>query len=240
MAQNPTSLKTAFWLGYRDTIPFWLVVGPFGLLFGAVATEAGLNIIQTMVMTVLVVAGAAQFTALTLMGENAPTLIILAASLAVNLRMAMYSAALAPHLGREPLGMRVLYAYFMVDQSFAIAVNKYTETPSMTPRQKGIYYMGSFLCVFPVWVGSTLTGALIGAQIPPEYALDFALPICFIALSAPMMRSLPHFVAATVSMVGAVLFVNIPYSLGLLLAAFIAMMVAARTELWLKRRHSDG
>jgi predicted branched-subunit amino acid permease len=238
MAQTPTSTKSAFWLGYRDTIPFWLVVGPFGLLFGAVATEAGLNLFETIVMTVMVVAGAAQFTALTLMGENAPVLIILAAALAVNLRMAMYSAALAPHLGREPLGMRVLYAYFMVDQSFAIAINKYNECPEMTMRQKGVYYMGSFLCVFPVWTVMTLVGALIGAQIPPEYALDFALPICFIALSAPMMRSLPHFVAAIVSMIGAVLFVNIPYSLGLLLAAFIAMVVAAQLELWLKRRQA--
>jgi predicted branched-subunit amino acid permease len=240
MAQTPTSLKSAFWLGYRDTIPFWLVVAPFGLLFGAVATEAGLNIVETMVMTILVVAGAAQFTALTLMSENAPTLIILAAALAVNLRMAMYSAALAPHLGREPLGMRVLYAYFMVDQSFGMAINKYAECPEMTARQKGIYYMGSFLCVFPVWGISSLVGALVGAQIPPEYALDFALPICFIALSAPMMRSLPHFVAAIVSMIGAVLFVNIPFSMGLLLAAFIAMIVAAQTEQWLERRRANG
>lgn len=240
MAQTPTSTKSAFWLGYRDTIPFWLVVGPFGLLFGAVATEAGLNLFETMVMTVLVVAGASQFTALTLMAENAPVLIILAAALAVNLRMAMYSAALAPHLGREPLGMRVLYAYFMVDQSFAIAINKFNDSPEMTVRQKGVYYMGSFLCVFPVWTVMTLVGALIGAQIPPEYALDFALPICFISLSAPMMRSLPHFVAAIVSMIGAVLFVNIPYSLGLLLAALIAMMAAAQLELWLKRRQAHG
>ena len=240
MARRPTSTKSAFWLGYRDTLPFWLVVGPFGLLFGAVATEAGLNLFETIVMTVMVVAGAAQFTAITLMSENAPTLIILVAALAVNLRMAMYSAALAPHLGREPLGMRVLYSYFMVDQSFAIAINKYTECPDMTVRQKGAYYAGSFLCVFPVWTSMTVLGAVIGAQIPPEYALDFALPICFIALSAPMMRSLPHFVAAIVSMIGAVLFVNIPYSLGLLLAAFIAMMVAAQLELWLKRRQAHG
>ncbi len=240
MAKNITSNKSAFWLGYRDTLPFWLVVGPFGLLFGAVATEAGLNLFEAMVMTTLVVAGASQFTALTLMGENAPVFIILLTALAVNLRMAMYSAALAPHLGREPLGMRVLYAYFMVDQSFGVAINKYEENPDMTPRQKGLYYAGSFMSVFPLWLITSLLGALVGAQIPPEYALDFALPICFIALSAPLMRSLPHFVAAIVSMLGTVLFVNIPYSLGLLLAAFIAMMVAAQLELWLKRRQANG
>ena len=94
---DPTSSKSAFWLGYRDNIPFWLIVAPFGMLFGAVATEAGFTIIQTMIMTAFVVAGSSQFTALTLLQDGAPTLIILATSLAVNLRMAMYSAALVPH-----------------------------------------------------------------------------------------------------------------------------------------------
>ena len=116
---DPTSSKSAFWLGYRDNIPFWLIVAPFGMLFGAVATEAGFTIIQTMIMTAFVVAGSSQFTALTLLQDGAPTLIILATSLAVNLRMAMYSAALVPHLGRAPLGMRALFAYFLVDSAVA-------------------------------------------------------------------------------------------------------------------------
>jgi predicted branched-subunit amino acid permease len=47
-----------------------------------------------MTMTVLVIAGAAQFTALALLEEQAPMLIVIIAALAVNLHMAMYSAAL--------------------------------------------------------------------------------------------------------------------------------------------------
>jgi predicted branched-subunit amino acid permease len=70
------------------------VVAPFGLLLGAVSTEAGLNLIETMTMTVLVIAGAAQFTALALLEEQAPMLIVIIAALTVNLRMAIYSAAL--------------------------------------------------------------------------------------------------------------------------------------------------
>ncbi len=74
------------------------MVAPFGLLFGVVATEAGLNLVETLTLTVLVIAGAAQFTALALLEDQAPTIIVIIASLAVNLRMAMYSAALFPHL----------------------------------------------------------------------------------------------------------------------------------------------
>ena len=181
MKFSPTSKKSAFWLGYRDNIPFWLIVAPFGLLFGVVATEAGFSILQTMIMTSFVVAGSSQFTALTLLQDDAPTFIILATSLAVNLRMAMYSAALVPHLGRAPLGIRALFAYFLVDQSYATSINIYSDNPEMTLPQKCRYFMGSFACLLPVWIFSTLIGALLGTKIPPEYALDFAMPICFIA-----------------------------------------------------------
>jgi hypothetical protein len=67
-----------------------------------------------------VIAGASQFAALQLMSENAPTLIVVASALAVNLRMAMYSAALAPHLGPASLKDRALIAYMNVDQSYAL------------------------------------------------------------------------------------------------------------------------
>jgi len=240
MAKVPTSPKSAFWLGYRDTIPFWLIIVPFALLFGAVATEAGLSVVEAMSMTILVIAGASQFTALSLLQENAPTIVIVVASLAVNLRMAMYSAALVPHLGAERLGLRALYGYFMVDQSFALAINKFNEAPEMSVRIKGMYYSGCFFCLCPVWYVFSYIGIKLGAEIPPEYALDFALPICFIALVAPMMRSLPHFVAAIVSIIGALLLVNIPYSLGLLIAAVFAMMAGAQTELWLERRNANA
>ncbi|MFT6271735.1 MAG: putative branched-subunit amino acid permease, partial [Dinoroseobacter sp.] len=95
--------KSAFWLGFRDSAPFVVVVAPFALVFGVIATEAGLNLAEVMGFTFLVIAGAAQLTALQLMTENAPTVVVLVSALAVNLRMAMYSASLAPHLGNAPL-----------------------------------------------------------------------------------------------------------------------------------------
>lgn len=117
-----TTPHTAYWEGVRDGLPFILVVAPFALLFGVVATEAGLNVWETLAFSVVVIAGAAQFTALQLMQENAPTVIVLASALAVNLRMAMYSAALVPQIGHARLGLRAIMAYLMVDQAFAVAV----------------------------------------------------------------------------------------------------------------------
>ena len=117
-----TTSKSAYREGVVAGLPFTVFVIPFATLFGVVATEAGLDVAQTMGFSVLVIAGASQFTAIQLMTENAPVWVVLAAALAVNLRMAMYSASLQPHLGALPFGRRAIVAYCNLDQSFAVSI----------------------------------------------------------------------------------------------------------------------
>ena len=79
-----TPHRTAFLRGLLAALPMVVVVGPFALLFGVVATEAGLNVAETMLFSVSVFAGASQVAALQTMQENAPVLVVLATALAVN------------------------------------------------------------------------------------------------------------------------------------------------------------
>ncbi len=236
MNNGARSVNQTFLQGYRDMIPFVTIVIPFALLFGTVATEAGFNVAQVMSFSILVIAGSSQFIAVVTMADNAPTFIVLLTSLAVNLRMAMYSAALVPHFGHIPLWKRALMSYGLVDQSFAMSMNKFENEPDMSTPAKLAYYAGGFCFLAPLWFVSTYVGAVLGGQIPKELALDFALPICFIALSAPLIRTLPHAVAAFVSVFCALLFASIPYSLGLIGAGICAMIAGAQTELWMKGR----
>lgn len=231
-----TNPKSAFWSGFRDGSPFILIVIPFALLFGVISIDAGLDLVETMSMSILVVAGAAQFTAISLLLDHAPTFIVLLTALAVNLRMAMYSAALVPHLGKNPFWLRALMAYFMVDQAFAVAFKKYEEMPEMTGPRKVAYYFGCLAPIVPLWYVFSFVGAIAGRAIPAELSLDFAIPICFIALTAPMMRSLPHFLAALVSVTATLALIWVPYSLGLIIAALLAMMAGAEVERQLKNR----
>lgn len=230
------SSKSAFWQGFKDGTPFVFVIVPFGLLFGVVATEAGLNILETMAFTVLVIAGAAQFTAVQLLVDETPTLIVLATSLAVNLRMAMYSASLTPHLGGAPLWQRACIAYVTVDQSYAVSIAKFEQEPDWPLPRKIAYFFGTVAPICPLWYLATFVGAYAGTAIPPGLALDFAIPITFLAIIAPALRTLPHVLAAFTSVVLALAFVWMPYSLGVLVAAFGAMLVGAQAELFLTRR----
>ncbi len=231
-----TSSKSHLLRGLRTGLPFILVAGPFSLLFGVVATEAGLSVLETMGFTTIVIAGAAQFAALQQMVDNAPILVILATALAVNLRMAMYSAALAPHLGKAPLWQRALASFFLFDQNYAVSVLEYEKRPEMTNQQKIAYFSGVSCAIVPAWISGTLVGAMVGAQIPPEFALDFALPITFLSMIGPALRTPAHISAAFVSVLAALIFAFLPYNLGLLIAAILAMMTGARVETWLMAR----
>lgn len=225
-----------YWDGFRAGAPFLLVVVPFGMLFGVVATEAGLNLAQVMGFSLLVIAGAAQFTAVQLMTENAPVVIVLISALAVNLRMAMYSAAMAPHLGKSVGWRKLLVAYFLVDQTYAVSDQHFTERPELTNTQKFLFFLGALSPVCLPWYGATWLGAVVGTRIPPEYALDFAVPITFLALIAPALRSLAHVAAALTAVLVALLAVNLPFSLGTIVAALTAIAVGAQVELWQDRR----
>ncbi len=232
--------KSYYWRGFRAGVPFLLVVMPFGLLFGVVATEAGLTTFQTMAFSSVVFAGASQFAALQLMVEDAPILIVIATALAVNLRMAMYSASLSVWLGEAALWKRALVAYVNVDQSYAVSINRYEDEPHLSLSQRVAFFFGAVTPVCPMWVVATGLGIWLGDGIPEWMALDFAVPICFLAIIAPMMRTLAHMLAAVASIVFALLLAGLPYNLGLLIAAVIAMVIGAQIEVWMTRRIAQG
>ena len=234
MAYSTT--KSAFWAGFRDATPFILVAAPFALLFGVLATEAGLNVFETMMFSFVVLAGAAQFTALSLLEENAPTLIVLASALAVNLRMAMYSASITPHLGAIPFWWRALAAYFLVDQAYALSIAKYEDQPKMALNQKLAYFFGTVAPVCPLWYVFTLVGALMGQQIPDSWAIDFVMPMAFLAMIGPLLRTPAHIIAALVGITVSLLAAGIPYNLGLIVAGTAGMIAGAQAELWFERR----
>ncbi|MDU8913473.1 AzlC family ABC transporter permease [Aestuariicoccus sp. MJ-SS9] len=221
---------SSYWRGVRDGLPFLIVVIPFAMLFGVLATEAGLNMLETLSFSVVVIAGAAQFTALQLMTENAPTWVVLASALAVNMRMAMYSASLTPHLGAAPLWQRAIAAYFLVDQTYAGSLLEYEKRPDMTLPEKLGYFFGIVTPICFPWYVATFVGAWLGAAIPTEMGLDFALPIAFLAMIGPLLRTPAHMAAAFTGASVALLAAGLPWNTGLIAGGIAGMIAGAETE----------
>lgn len=231
-----TTPKSAFWKGFRDSAPFLLMAAPFGSLFGVLAAEAGLNAAEALAFSMAVFAGAAQLTALQLMQEQAPLLIVLVSALAVNLRMAMYSASLTPYLGDAPMWQRAIAAYFVVDQSYALSIVQFEKEPRMSLPERLAYFFGTCGIVAPVWMSATVLGALAGTRIPESWGVDFVLPLAFLAMIGPMLRTPAHVVACFVAVATALPATALPYNLGLIVAGIAGMIAGAQAELWLERR----
>lgn len=230
------SVRRAARAGFLHSLPFLLVLVPFAMLFGVVATAAGLDISQVIGFSVLVLAGASQFSAVQLMSEHAPVIVVLLSSLAINLRMAMYSASLTPWLGRAPGWQRATVAYLLIDQTYGLGMQKFEREPQMTVAERIAYLFGASPVLCLPWIVFSWVGATAGQMIPADWPLDFAVPITFLALIAPMLRTVAHVAAALVAVIAALMLSGLPSGTGVLVAGLLGMIAGAWVEGWQARR----
>lgn len=217
-------------------IPFTVMIVPFGALFGLLATAQGLSVFEAMAFSVVVIAGSSQFAALQMMQDGAPILLVILTATAVNLRMAMYSVALTPHLGQARLWHRALVAYFLVDQSFVLGSSEFDRRPDWTLQNKLTWYAGVVTPICGLWYLATWIGATFGRAVPADWPLDFIVPVSFLAMITPIILTRAQLAAAAVSVGGTLALWWMPYSSGLLVAAFAAMLAGAMVEIWTERR----
>ena len=222
--------KREFWNGARDELPILLGVIPFGMIFGALAINAHLTIAAAQLMSSVIFAGSAQFIAAQMIGAGASALVTVLVVFVVNLRHILYSASLAPHVKHLKLSWKLLLAYLMTDEAYAVTVTHYNQDSDAT--HKHWYFFGAGLTLWSCWQSSTALGIFIGTRLPQNWPLSFALPLTFIALLVPALKDRAAVAAAAVAGLVGLLTINFPYKTGLLLAALLGILCG----LWLEGR----
>ena len=217
-----------FWAGVRAEIPLLIGGFPFGLIYGALALNAGLSKAAAQVMSFTVFAGSAQFIAAQLVHENTPGFVIVLTIAVVNLRHMLYSASLAPYLAALPVRWKVLLSYLLTDEAYAPTVLHY-EKEGLTP-QAHWFLLGAGGVLWLDWQLGTALGIFLGAAIPESSLLDFALPLTFIAMLVPVLRGRPAIAAALSAGVVALIAYSLPYKLGLIVAALVGILVGTLLE----------
>ena len=224
MSQN----RKSFWAGVRSEFPLLLAVFPFGMIYGVLALGAGLSALAAQAMSSIVFAGSAQFITAKLVGDQAPGLVIVVTIAVVNLRHALYSASLAPYLESASTGWKALLAYLLTDEAYAVTITHY-DKQGATPSSHW-YFLGAGLALWTTWQTSTAVGIFLGATLPPDWPLDFALPLTFIALVIPALKDRPAVAAALSAGLVALAAYNLPYKLGLIVAALVGISIATFLE----------
>ncbi len=215
---------SAAFAGLRDTIPLTVGTTPFAVIFGTLVVSAGLPPEAALALSAIVFAGSAQFISINLISGGAALPVIWLTTLVINLRHALYSAAVQPVTKNWPLPWSVLGAFWLTDECFAVFERR---LQTVGERDALPYYLGSTISFYLNWVGWTAVGAYLGNRIPgvATLGLDFAMIATFAAMIAPQLRSLtPVAVAATAGSV-AWMAQGLPYKLGLMLAALAGVVV---------------
>ena len=201
---------------------------PFGLIYGVSARSFGIPTALTQAMSLIVFAGSAQFVIIQLLNASVPAGIILLTACIINLRHALYSASVAPHLKHRGLLWRLLLPYLLTDEVYAVAIIHYQQPGNDAPKHW--YFLGAGLVLWLTWQVSTTAGVLLGAHIPASWSLDFTLPLTFIALVIPTLKTQADVATAGTAGLLAVLAARLPFNSGLLVATFIGIALGLLVE----------
>jgi 4-azaleucine resistance transporter AzlC len=213
----------------RDVAPLLLGVAPFGIIAGVAAVDVGLSPIQAYSLSPVIFAGAAQLATLGLLARDAAVAVVILTPLVINARHIMYSAALAPWFRPLPAAGKAGLAYVMTDQAFAMSIIRYGRREEPI-GDRVVYYLGVALSLWLTWQVTTIIGIAVGGGIPPEWSLDFAVPLVFLALVFPAITDRPTAVAAVVGAAVAVAAADLPFNLGLPVGAVSGIAAGYVTE----------
>jgi 4-azaleucine resistance transporter AzlC len=166
----------------RDSLGVGVATGLYGVSFGAVSVAAGLSVLQTCVLSLVMFTGASQFAFVGVVAAGGAPLSGALTALMLGTRNTLYGLRLAPLL--ELSGWhRPTAAHLVIDESTAMSVMRRTRALARTG------FVATGLAVFVLWNLSTLVGALAGNLIgdPRTYGLDAAVGGAFLALLWPRL-----------------------------------------------------
>jgi 4-azaleucine resistance transporter AzlC len=168
----------------RDSSLVWLAGGIVGVSFGAVSVAGGLPVWVPVVMSLVVYAGSAQFSAVGVLLAGGGPIAAAATGLLLNTRTAAFGLAVADIIGTGRAS-RLLGAHLVTDETVAFALAQ-----SDPVRQRRAFWI-SGLGLFAVWNVGVLAGALAGDTLgdTARYGLDAAFPAVLVALVLPQLRT---------------------------------------------------
>ena len=210
--------------GVLEVLPLLIPVVPFGLIVGVVGVELGFSPIMVYATSLIVFSGSAQIVFFQLISAGASPIVTLTSVGVTNSRHLLYGAVLSEHLEELSTPWKVFLSYFIVDQSFAISHKFFKENSSL--KNKHYYLFGSGFTLWVIWQVSSLVGIFLGAVVPEELGLAFAIPLTFLSLIIHEFRKLDHLLVIFVSAFLAILLYEIPFKAYIIASSLGALIVA--------------
>jgi len=225
------------WDGLRAISSLMVGSALFGLAFGALVRDAGINPWAGLFGTMTVVAGASQIAIVESVRAGAPAIVSILTAILINARFALYSAALAPLWSAFPLKWRMGLAYLMTDQSAVVALRERDEPD---PIRRRWFALGAALPFVLVWVLGTIVGLILGPVIPAAWQVGFIVPLMFIAVLVPGLQRPAELVTIAGAAAVVLLGHTWPFGLNVFVGIIAGMIAGASFEAWQEKRRAGA
>lgn len=190
---QPQSNKEWFLRGLKNAVPINLGYLAVAFAIGIAARNAGMNALQSGLMSATMLASAGQFALISLIDNGAGYFEIVTTSLIVNLRYLLMSCSLTQKLSEKTEKIhRFLIPLGITDEIYALSV---TVEGGLNP----FYTYGMTVCAAPGWILGTVLGVLVGNILPPSVsgALVVLMYGMFLAIVIPPIKK-NHFIGLLV------------------------------------------
>ena len=172
-------------------------------------------------MSSIIFGGASQVVFAQLWSVGASPIVTGGSVAIINSRHIIYSANISKYISVLSLRWRLALGYLLTDEAFAISFQEFEN------RKRFAHYhlLGGGLTLWVFWQISTVTGVFLGANIPPYLNLEFAIPLTFIAIILPKLKSLAQISTAVTASIIAIFGQEIPYGLWIIVASISGMFI---------------
>lgn len=215
--------------GARAMAPLLIGLVPFALLLGGVV-GASVNPWAAWAGTLPIYGGSAHLAVLEPLGREAGLWVAVLAGALVNLRIVVYSAAIAPLWAGSRWWMKLTAAATAMDPTWMVAEHRAGQ-PGTTEERRA-HYAGAAAVLTLGWLAAVSVGALSVHAVGVTEHLALALPLCLTVLVVPHLRR-PDGAAAVAAAAGVVVLTfALPPAVVLPLAMAAAAAVGTFSSRW--------
>lgn len=209
--------------GILEELPLQLGVFPFGIIYGIMAIESGLTPMQAFLMSSIIFGGASQIAFVQLISNATPFGVLVMTVGAINSRHFLYSISMMEFLKNLSIKWRIVLAYLLTDEAYAISIRRFINEPNKSFLH--FHLLGTGITLFFSWQISTLIGVLLGGDLPQFLDLQFIIPLTFIAIIIPMIKSISTFLVVIASAFSGLILKSLDINFWIIVSGMIGVLV---------------
>lgn len=232
--QYAGSTEPAWLSNLRVSLPLDLSYIPIGLACGILLHAAGFNAWLTVMISMLVFSGGAQFIIASLVLIKSPMYSVVLMMFFLELRYALLGSSLSKYLQGHSNRFTFFFAVSLNDENFAINYLKFTTDKKFTPHDALSVEHYSLL----FWAVSNFIGNFVGNAIVIDLdVVEFALTALFIYMIVVQTKDyIKLFVTIISVFISIIMIVLMRSTLGIVVAAVIASLIGYAIDAYARRR----